>query len=705
MRSQKGQVRAPRGTSSRRVQLIVIAAASLAYFVTGKLGLRLAYLHESATPVWAPTGIAITAFLVAGRRVWPGIFLGAFLVNITTAGSWLSTLGIATGNTLEGWLGAYLATRFANGTRAFERATDVVRFSIVACMISPVVSATFGVTSLCLAGFAAWSSFAPIWITWWLGNAVGALLVSSTILVWLTSTPLYWTSRQAIEGAALIATIVIWSTVVFGGLFPYTYVLFPVVLWAAFRFGLHGTTVALTVIFGVALWKTLGGEGPFAADAPNSSLVRLQSYVGVSGVTSLVVAATVSERQRAGRALQDAHDQLDRRVTNRTRELSTANEALRAEVVERSRAEERFRRLVESAPDAMVIAGADGTIVLINSRTERMFGYTRDELVGKSVETLVPQRLHERHVGHRAGYAADPRGRPMGLGIELFGVRKDGEEFSVEISLSPIETEEGPLVCAAIRDTTEQKRLEEELEAIARMRAEDLREFAISVQRAQEEERRRIARELHDDFGQRLTGLKLSLQAMEDDIPEDAHSEPGRLQRFQDDIDRLINELRRMSYNLRPSTLDDFGLVVALDVLCKDFAKLNRLDAQFSADDRLRPSADANVDIAIYRIAQEALANVAKHAEATQVKVRLERRNGLIAVTVEDNGNGFDMESARRKRKTGHGLGLVSMRERAELLGGSFLLESVRRGGTTVHAEFPVAEGDQHEVHSNTHRG
>src|ERR1700730_415701 len=150
--------------------LTLIGMLASVYFIAGKLGLTLAFVHASATAVWPPTGIALAAVLVFGYRVWPGILLGAFLVNITTEGTLATSLGIAVGNTLEGLLGAHLVNRFARGRDAFERAQDIVRFVALAGLVSTTVAATFGVTSLSIGGFARWSDYRAIWLTWWLGD-------------------------------------------------------------------------------------------------------------------------------------------------------------------------------------------------------------------------------------------------------------------------------------------------------------------------------------------------------------------------------------------------------------------------------------------------------------------------------------------------------------------------------------------------------
>src|SRR5579863_1978749 len=152
----------------RRKNWLAIGGLAVVYFVAGKLGLSMAFVHPSSTAVWPPTGIALAAFLILGYRVWPGVFLGAFLVNLTTVGTVLTSLGIATGNTLEGLIGAYLVTRFANGRNAFERGQDTFKFAMLSGLLGTTVAATLGVTSLALGGFARWSEFRDIWLTWWL---------------------------------------------------------------------------------------------------------------------------------------------------------------------------------------------------------------------------------------------------------------------------------------------------------------------------------------------------------------------------------------------------------------------------------------------------------------------------------------------------------------------------------------------------------
>ena len=190
-----------------------------AYMVAAKLSLRLASVHPSATPVWPPTGIAIATLLALGLRFWPAIFLGAFLVNITTAGSILTSVGIASGNTLEGVFAAILVARFAQGKRAFERTWDILLFALYAGVLCTAMAATIGVTTLALGGFAPWSQYSLIWRTWWLGDAAGALIFTPFLLLWTSKPRPKWSGKQLLELAVLFFSTLLTASIVFGPLF------------------------------------------------------------------------------------------------------------------------------------------------------------------------------------------------------------------------------------------------------------------------------------------------------------------------------------------------------------------------------------------------------------------------------------------------------------------------------------------------------
>jgi diguanylate cyclase (GGDEF)-like protein len=295
----------------RLSSLGVLIALAAVYFAAGKLGLRMAFENPSASPVWPPAGLALAAFLVLGSRVWPAIFIGAFLVNVTTAGSVTTSVCIAMGNTLEGVVGAYLVERFAHGRHAFQTARDALRFAVLAAVISTTVSATCGVTSLALAGFASWASYGPVWLTWWLGDAAADLIVAPCAVLWSMNPQVWWRRRRAFEAGILMLSLGLVTAIVFGGRFPsrvqnypLEFLCLPFLIWAAFRFGQREVATAVVLLSGIAIWGTLRGFGPFVRDTQNESLLLLQAFMAVTAVTSLALAAVVWERRAAEKRLR-----------------------------------------------------------------------------------------------------------------------------------------------------------------------------------------------------------------------------------------------------------------------------------------------------------------------------------------------------------------------------------------------------------------
>ena len=294
-----GRMRQSRSVA-RIAQLLGIAGL---YYFAAKLGLQFAYVNTSVTTVWPPTGIALAAFVLYGYRVWPAILLAAFLAHLSTTGALLPSIGIAAGNTLEGLLGAYLVNRFARGGRVFDRVRDIFRFTVLAALISTTVSATVGVASLVLGHLLDWHDAGRIWLTWWLGDAVGDIVIAPPLILWIGVKPApRWNRRQVFEAlaAALITALVTFA--IFGGVFPerhyaLTVLLWPVLIWAAFRFGPREAATAIVIVSVVAILQTLHGFGPFARLSATESFTLLQVWTGITAVTSLVLAAVVAAQR------------------------------------------------------------------------------------------------------------------------------------------------------------------------------------------------------------------------------------------------------------------------------------------------------------------------------------------------------------------------------------------------------------------------
>ncbi len=244
--------------------------------------------------------------MVVGLRVWPAIFAGAFFYNLTTAGSVVTSLAIATGNTLEGVVGAALVLRWANGAHAFERGRDVIRFAALAGLVATSISPSIGVTTLALSGFVPWSDFGSIWFTWWLGDGAGALLVGPLLILWSGEPRVHWPKARVLEAVALLATLVVLCVLAFGPLGGPSlgFICIPVLIWAALRFGPREASTAVTLLAAVAVAQTVVGLERLGRSEANAQLLLLQTFMAVTSVTTLVLAAVVAERGRGEEAMR-----------------------------------------------------------------------------------------------------------------------------------------------------------------------------------------------------------------------------------------------------------------------------------------------------------------------------------------------------------------------------------------------------------------
>jgi PAS domain S-box-containing protein len=437
--------------------LTTLGAVFALYYYGARLGLSLAVAHPSASVVWPPTGLALAAVLVLGQRVWPAIFFGAFLINIHTAGTIVTSVSIAVGNTLEAIIGAYLTRRFIQTPIVFERANEVVKFTVLTGMISTLVSPTMGVTVLCLSGVARWADYLNIWTTWWLGDMTSNLILAPLLLVWSKTPFPRWHSRSVFDAASLLLLVIVFGQMVFGEWiftdiknYPLSFLCILPLLLSALRFGPHGAVTASFGMAVIAIWGTVHGLGPFAVENLSDSLLLLQAFMGTVSVTTLVLASVLVERKQA---------------------LDTLRQS-----------EQRFRHIVESAPNGIVMVNQEGRIALFNSQAERLFGYSEKELLDQPIDVLMPWRYRGLYPQHRKIFLSDPQSRTLGNGRELFGVRKDGSEFPVEISLNPLETPTGIHVLASVVDITERKAADDRLrQSEERFRAmiENVKDHAI----------------------------------------------------------------------------------------------------------------------------------------------------------------------------------------------------------------------------------
>src|SRR5437870_3802685 len=278
------------GGTSRLHGVVSILAVAILYFLAAKLGLSLASVHTNVSPVWPPTGLAIAAILLLGYRVWPGVLLGAFLANFFTPVPVATAVGIAVGNTLEA-VSAGVLLRSLNFRNSFDRARDVFNFTLAA-VVCTTLAATIGNLSLCLGHAARWSDFGSLWVTWWLGDSVGCLVLAPLLLTWATKPSKWLPSNRQAEAVIVLLLVALSSIATFAGSapvsvtrYPLARLTIPLFLWAAFRLGQRGVTLATLILSVFAVWGTANGLGPFISDTANESLLLLPVFIGSNAAT------------------------------------------------------------------------------------------------------------------------------------------------------------------------------------------------------------------------------------------------------------------------------------------------------------------------------------------------------------------------------------------------------------------------------------
>ncbi|MBI4226751.1 MAG: MASE1 domain-containing protein [Candidatus Omnitrophica bacterium] len=647
--------------------LVHIPLVAVVYYATARLGLLLAFQHTNASPVWPPSGLALAAMLAWGPGIWPGIFLGALLANVAefmtvaAAPPWLLflvSIVIGIGNTLEALVGRWLLARWVGDRSPFDRAQDVMRFVAVALLMA-LVSPAIGPLAIISAGVAPPALFGTMWLTWWLGDATGVLVLTPCLWLWSRPIRLRWPPPRGVEAMALIIGVVVVGRIAFGAWLPPTahyplaFLMLPMLLWAALRFGPRAAATTLMGVAGMAIWDTLRGVGMFVRPTVNESLLLLQAWVGVWTMTVLVLAAVLHERGRAADALQRLTETLESRVTERAQEVARAQQRIR-----------QMADIVEASDDAIISKALDGTIASWNRGAERIFGYAAHEVVGHPIAMLMlPGRPDET-----PGILRRIR---QGISVRHYETvrrRKDGQVVEISMSVAPIRQADGAVMGAAIvmADITERKRLEREVLAIG------------------EREQQRIGQDLHDGLGQHLLGIALMGKHLQRALEGRGQPEAAEAAQIADLVNQAIPQIRELAEGAYPSELQTEGLASALRQLAAKTERLTGVSCRVEADDDL-PSPETDAALHLYRIAQEAVSNAIRHGQAGHIIIRWAPAGSRMALTIQDDGIGFSHDVEPSK-----GLGLRIMSYRAGMIGAALEVRPAPSGGTVVECLTPM---------------
>src|SRR5215213_6310834 len=687
-----------RSTLSTISLCLVVAVV---YFVGAELGLSLASLHENVTPVWPPTGIAIAALLIFGRRVWPGVFVGALAANLPTSLPAGFAVAIAIGNTLEALVAWFLLQRSKRWRNSFDSVGEVLTFIVYGAVLATLVSATIGSLSVWFSNPTHIVRFTTLWLTWWMGDGFGALIVSPLILSWSSSRKI--DHQDLPEIASLFVLLIIVVLIVFGGWFPgsiktypLAYLSLPCLLWAALRFDQRIVTSTIVLMAGVAVWGLKHGYGPFVQPSANVSLLLLISFVGTTSLMTLLVAAVTSERKGAEAEKWKLGSEL---------------------AIHRRRVED----IVQHVPGVVWEAwgkpdARNQRIDFVSSHVEKMLGYSSEEWL--STPNFWLSVVHPNDRERAAAEAAAIFASGKGGTFRFRWVHKAGREVWVESRSIVVCDDTGPVgmrgvtmdITAAVKAEIERAELLER-ESHARQQAEE-------ASRLKEEFLATVSHELRTPLNA-VVGWSRLLRSGQLDVDGAAHAleviernAAAQRQIIEDllDVSRIITGKLRI--NTQPV---DLLLIIhaAIDAV-RPAAEAKEINISIHID---APDSIIRADSErLQQVLWNLLANAVKFTPAGgTVDLYLEQHGPFAEIRIEDNGPGVPAEFLPRiferfsqadgsstRKHGGLGLGLAIVRHLVELHGGTVSATNGEAGsGAILTVRLPAMAGFQPQIYAD----
>jgi PAS domain S-box-containing protein len=629
----------------------------LLYGLAAKLGLAYSSLSPNVTLIWAPTGISLFAVLRYGNALWPGIVLGDLIANAGTGAPVLSMLGISAGNIAQ-TLGCAWALRRADFRPSLARVRDVVALLTLGTA-GAAISAFIGPASLALGDVFPWSAYPSVWLQWLMGDATGVVVLAPFLLAWwrprIADEPRRW-----VEALLLLASLALLCGTIFGdlvamqpGYYPASLALFPLAVWAALRFGLRGATLLTALVSVAAVWGTVRGHGPFVDAAETSSLLRWWLFANVITVTSLLLAASQSERDMAQtQAIRD-------------RDFSSA--------------------VLDAEGALVLVLDAGWRVRRVNRSFELLSGFSLAELENQRFDTaLVPAEQHDKfaalaellrlqlsqNVRHDGGLRRRA-GAPLTVSWSMSALR-DARGRIEHVIVSGIDISARVEAIEALRQArrTLEARVVERTQALAAANDElqvqiaERRRLEHEIIHVSEREQMRFGQELHDGLGQHLTATAIQAELLAQDLQAlgagDASASAERIEAMLSDA---VSQTRLLARGLYPVELEDNGLMAALRQLAAGTQSLALRQCALFCPTPVDVR-EHTVAIHLYRIAQEAVNNALKHAHCSRIDISLRDDGHEVLLSIVDDGSGLQVSPDRQP-----GMGLRIMRHRAHLIG------------------------------------
>jgi len=640
--------------------ILACLVATLLYLVIRLAGILLSH-PQMVWPLWPGCALLVTVLWLVPQRTWPSIILAAFAVFVLCdlqAGVPLSSVAwFILADSVQILIAAFSVRYFFAGVPRLNSIVSLRKYAFFVAILAPEAAAF-------LSAFGIPGEYWTGWKIAFLSEVLAFFTLTPTILGWVSDGAAWARKPRAyhVEFAVLVTALTVLGYITFtasGSSSPaLLYSLVPFLLWAALRFGSLGASTSVCIVAFLSIWAAVHGHGPFTKDGLFDSVFSLQVFLVFTATPFMVLAALVEERKQTQVALQESEER-----------LRLAIQTGRMYVFER-----------DAVTDAIVRSGRCADIL------NWMDDPTRDR--GR-------QFLARVHPDDREAYAATETGLTPENPIYQASyrmLRPDGSVIWLEESGHGFFDGKGGLrqTIGMVADATERKLAEEAISGVSRR---------LIV--AQEQERARIARELHDDLSQRLALLQIGIEQFKQDMPGPS----SRARQQLDDIAKasaeVLSSIHDLSHQLHPSRLDILGLVTSLRGFCREFSQRHKLPVLFVNHNDIQKEIPKDVTLCLYRIVEEALQNVVKHSGAEDATVELSGHGNQIDLCVSDSGTGFIPEPTNGEA----GLGLISMRERLRLVGGHLSIESKPSHGTRIRVRIPLSTAGQKANKQEQYKG